>query len=113
MSQIILKRYMQANRIYGKNRWPKLIMGVALLSSLTVDAQNPIIQTSYTADPAPLVYNDRLYLYTSHDEDGSTWFTMNDWKLYSTDDMVNWTEHPMPLTFKTFELEGGDAWAAQ
>ena len=40
-----------------------------------------------------MVWGDRLYLYTSHDEDGSTWFTMNDWKLYSTEDMVNWTDH--------------------
>ena len=57
MSQLILMRYIQANKIYGKNQWRKLAMGVALLSSLTVAAQNPIIQTSYTADPAPLVYN--------------------------------------------------------
>mgnify|MGYP000727217398 FL=1 len=57
------------------------MQGVVLLSGLAVNAQNPIIQTSYTADPAPMVYNDKLYLYTSHDEDGSTWFTMNDWKL--------------------------------
>ena len=32
-------------------------------------ADNPIIQTKYTADPAPMVYNDTVYLYTSHDED--------------------------------------------
>ena len=38
-------------------------------------AQNPIIQTNYTADPAPMVYNDKVYLYTTHDEDNSTWFT--------------------------------------
>ena len=44
-------------------------------------AQNPIIQTNYTADPAPMVYNDKVYLYTTHDEDNSTWFTMNDWRL--------------------------------
>lgn len=94
-------------------RWCRIMQGVVLLSGLAVNAQNPIIQTSYTADPAPMVYNDKLYLYTSHDEDGSTWFTMNDWKLYSTDDMVNWTEHPTPLSFKTFEWAGGDAWAAQ
>lgn len=85
----------------------------ACAAAVAAQAQNPIIQTSYTADPAPMVYNDRLYLYTSHDEDGSTWFTMNDWKLYSTEDMVNWTEHPMPLSYKTFEWAGGDAWAAQ
>ena len=35
-------------------------------------AQNinlPIIQTKYTADPAPYVHNDTVYLYTTHDED--------------------------------------------
>lgn len=94
-------------------QWRRIMQGAVVLSGLSVNAQNPIVQTAYTADPAPLVYNDKLYLYTSHDEDDSTWFTMNDWKLYSTDDMVNWTEHPTPLSFKTFEWARGDAWAAQ
>ena len=85
------------------------VMGI----SFFVKAQNPIIQTAYTADPAPMVYNDKVYLYTSHDEDGSTWFTMNDWKLYTTVDMVNWTEHPIPLSYKAFSWAKGDAWAAQ
>jgi arabinoxylan arabinofuranohydrolase len=40
----------------------------------SADAQNtikqrPIIQTKYTADPAPMVYNDTVFLYTSHHED--------------------------------------------
>lgn len=94
-------------------QWRRIMQGAVVLSGLAVNAQNPIVQTAYTADPAPLVYNDKLYLYTSHDEDDSTWFTMNDWKLYSTNDMVNWTEHPTPLSFKTFEWARGDAWAAQ
>lgn len=94
-------------------QWRRIMQGAVVLSGLSVNAQNPIVQTAYTADPAPLVYNDKLYLYTSHDEDDSTWFTMNDWKLYSTDNMVNWTEHPTPLSFKTFEWARGDAWAAQ
>ncbi len=51
--------------------------------------RNPVIQTNYTSDPAPMVYNDRVYLYTGHDEDGSTWFTMNEWRCYSSADMVN------------------------
>ncbi len=76
-------------------------------------SQNPIIQTTYTADPAPLVYKDRLYLYTSHDEDQSTWFNMNDWKVYSTDDMVNWTDHGTILRYSDFEWAKGDAWAPQ
>ncbi|MEH6305563.1 hypothetical protein RYH73_07910 [Olivibacter sp. CPCC 100613] len=31
-----------------------------LLCGLHVAAQNPIIQTNYKADSAPMVYNDRL-----------------------------------------------------
>ena len=32
-------------------------------------SRNPIITSIYTADPAPMVYEDTLYLYTTHDED--------------------------------------------
>ena len=74
---------------------------------------NPIIQTNYTADPAPMVYNGTLYLYTSHDEDGSTWFTMNDWKLFTTEDMVNWTDHGTVLSYKAFSWAKQNAWAPQ
>ena len=75
-------------------------------------ADNPIVQTNYTADPAPMVYEGRLYLYTSHDEDVTVnnFFTMNDWRLYSTVDMVNWTDHGSPAGYKTFSWGTGDAW---
>ncbi|WP_348823137.1 glycoside hydrolase family 43 protein [Flavobacterium aestuarii] len=76
-------------------------------------SQNPIIQTSYTADPAPMVYNGKVYLYTSHDEDESTWFTMNDWKLYTTEDMVNWTDHGAVMSYKDFSWAKMNAWAIQ
>ena len=29
----------------------------------------PLFPSLYTADPAPMVYGDTLYLYTTHDED--------------------------------------------
>ena len=74
----------------SKNLFLSICLGICSLPAM---AQNPIVQTMYTADPAPLVHNDVLYLYTSHDEDASTWFVMNDWKLYTTTDMVNWTDH--------------------
>ena len=78
-------------------------------------ADNPIVQTNYTADPAPMAYNGRLYLHTTHDEDVtvSNFFTMNDWRVYSTVDMVNWTDHGSPLSYKTFTWGKGDAWAGQ
>ena len=31
--------------------------------------KNPIVTSMYTADPAPMVYGDTLYVYTTHDED--------------------------------------------
>jgi arabinoxylan arabinofuranohydrolase len=76
-------------------------------------AQNPIVQTNYTADPAPMVHNDTVYLYTSHDEDQTVnnFFTMNDWLCYSTTDMVNWTDHGAIMSFRDFEWSRGDAWA--
>ena len=43
-------------------------------------AQNPIVQTWFTSDPAPMVDGDRLYVYTGHDEDGADFFWMYDWR---------------------------------
>jgi beta-xylosidase len=92
----------------------KTILNLCLIAySGILFSQNPIIQTNYTADPAPMVYNDRLYVYTTHDEDDSTWFVMNDWKVYSTNDMVNWTDHGSILSYKDFDWAKRDAWAAQ
>ncbi|MFI1992953.1 glycoside hydrolase family 43 protein [Actinoplanes sp. NPDC020271] len=76
-------------------------------------ADNPIVQTIYTADPAPLVYNGRVYLYTGHDEDNSTYFTMKEWRVYSSADMVNWTDHGSPMSLATFSWAKSDAWAGQ
>jgi hypothetical protein len=61
-----------------------------------------------------MVYNDTVFIYTGHDEDGATWYVMNEWRAYSSVDMVNWTDRGAPLSYKTFSwaLEG-TAWAAQ
>jgi beta-xylosidase len=78
-------------------------------------AQNPIIQTNFTADPAPLVYNGTVYLYTSHDEDDATSFKMVNWRLYTSTDMVNWTDHGAVASLATFPwaVQSNDAWAPQ
>jgi arabinoxylan arabinofuranohydrolase len=89
------------------------IFFVVIILPFSGYAQNPIIQTIYTADPAPMVYKDTVYLYTGHDEDSSSFFTMNDWRCFSTTDMVNWTDHGSPLSYKTFSWAKGDAWAGQ
>ena len=76
-------------------------------------AQNPIVQTCYTTDPAPMVHDGRLYVYTGHDEDKADFFWMQEWRVYSTDDMVNWTDHGSPLAIESFEWADDRAWAAQ
>jgi Glycosyl hydrolases family 43 len=76
-------------------------------------ADNPIVQTIYTADPAPLVHDGRVYLYTGHDEDGSTYFTMKEWRVWSSADMVNWTDHGSPLNLASFSWASNNAWAGQ
>lgn len=92
-----------------------LCSGCGLLNSLNVNAQRPIIQTKYTADPAPMVYNDTVFLYTTHDEDDAEGFKMQDWLLYTSTDMVNWTDHGVVASLKSFDWVKRDngAWAEQ
>ncbi len=85
----------------------------------------PLFQTKYTADPSPLVVGDTLFLYTSHDaspedipdenEKSSAGFFMYDWLLWSTTDMVNWTEHGAVASLKDFSWRSREngAWAIQ
>ncbi|MCG5221036.1 family 43 glycosylhydrolase [Streptosporangium soli] len=87
-----------------------LLLSTVLFPSSAL-ADNPIVQTIYTADPAPLVHNGRVYLYTGHDEDGSTYFTMRDWHVYSSSDMANWTDHGSPMSLATFAWADANAWA--
>ena len=89
--------------------------GCGLLNCLNVNAQRPIIQTKYTADPAPMIYNDTVFLYTTHDEDDAEGFKMQDWLLYTSTDMVNWTDHGVVASLKSFDWVKRDngAWAEQ
>ena len=81
---------------------PFVLFSMWLCGGATLRAQDPIIQTKYTADPAPMVYNDTVFLYTGHDEDDAYSFKMFDWQLYTSTDMVNWTDHGTVATTKTF-----------
>ena len=64
-------------------------------------AENPLIQTYYSPDPAPVVFGDTLCTYSGNDEGGS-FFTMHGWRVSCTTDMVNWTD------MNTLILEAGD-----
>jgi len=76
--------------------------------------ENPVIQTKFTSDPAPMVYKDTVFLYTGHDEDDADGFKMLDWLLYTSTDMVNWRDRGAVATLKDFAWAGTNgAWAAQ
>ena len=93
-----------------------IFISLLSVSAITTSmAQRPIIQTKYTADPAPMVYKDTVFLYTTHDEDDADGFKMFDWLLYTSTDMVNWTDHGVVASLKSFKWVTRDngAWAPQ
>ncbi|WP_437785544.1 glycoside hydrolase family 43 protein [Sorangium sp. So ce1097] len=92
-----------------------MALGIVAAIPSPARADNPFVQTFYTADPAPMVHEGTLYVYTSHDEDVSVnnFYTMNDWRLYSTTDMVNWRDHGSVASYRSFSWGTGDAWAPQ
>ncbi|MBR5636042.1 MAG: glycosyl hydrolase family 43, partial [Pseudobutyrivibrio sp.] len=61
---------------------------------------NPLVTQNYGADPAVLVYNNRIYVYTTNDSQEyeatrakNTYGKINQLNCYSSTDMVNWTDH--------------------
>ena len=112
----------------GNNRVNELVQDSLTLQAAVRGEKNvnlPLFQTKFTADPAPLVVGDTLFLYTSHDaspedipdlnEKNSAGFFMYDWLLWSTTDMVNWTEHGAVASLKDISWRSRDngAWAIQ
>lgn len=83
-------------------------------AALCAHAGNPIVKDRFTADPTAMVDNGRVYLYAGIDEappEGKD-YLMNEWRVYSTCDMVHWTDHGLPLNVKAFKWAKADAWAA-
>lgn len=82
---------------------------------------NPLVKDKFTADPAPMVHDGRLYLYVGHDEyydgqdtaSGGKEFNITEWLCYSTADMQTWTDHGAVLSPADFSWAVGEAWASQ
>ena len=83
----------------------KKLLSLLLLSgaSLTALAQNPIIRDQFTADPTARVFNNKVYLYPSHDikppvGQRQDWFCMEDYHVFSSENLTDWTDHGMIVT---------------
>ncbi|WP_348733821.1 glycoside hydrolase family 43 protein [Rheinheimera texasensis] len=70
--------------------------------------QGPLI---YTADPAALVHDGTLYLYTTHDEQTAQGkdYRMYDYRLWSSRDLQTWQNHGAVLRYSDFAWARGDA----
>ncbi|HLN72290.1 MAG TPA: family 43 glycosylhydrolase, partial [Prolixibacteraceae bacterium] len=93
-----------------------LIISVNHITAQQTMAPNPIITDIYTADPSAHVWKDgRLYLYPSHDVAPPRGCDLMDqYHVYSTDDMVHWTDHGEILRASQVPWgrpEGGFMWA--
>ena len=66
-------------------------------------AQNPIIRDQFTADPTARVFNNKVYLYPSHDimppaGQRQDWFCMEDYHVFSSENLTDWTDHGVIVT---------------
>ena len=82
-----------------KNLIALVLMGVPLALS----AQNPVIRNQFTADPTARVFNNKVYLYPSHDikppvGQRQDWFCMEDYHVFSSENLTDWTDHGMIVT---------------
>ncbi|WP_080676297.1 family 43 glycosylhydrolase [Ruminococcus flavefaciens] len=93
------------------------LTAVTLCASVpaVTQAENPIVQTSFTPDPAPVVFGDELYVFTGCDREGNNdFYYMTGWQCFSTKDMKNWTDHGRILEDTSFSwCNANDAWASQ
>ena len=107
------------NNKTSKSEILKIVAVIATVAAITFGtrsfADNPVVQTSFTADPAPVVISNTVYLYTSHDENDGRGFHMLDWKCYTTTDMANWTDHGSIASLAMFPwaVQDNGAWAPQ
>ncbi|MBQ2675361.1 MAG: family 43 glycosylhydrolase [Prevotella sp.] len=74
------------------------LLSLLLLATLSASAQNPVIRDQFTADPTARVFNNKVYLYPSHDifpPEGQRqdWFCMEDYNVFSSENLTDWTDH--------------------
>ena len=76
---------------------------VLCLVASVAQAQNPIIRDQFTADPTARVFNNKVYLYPSHDivppaGQRQDWFCMEDYHVFSSENLTDWTDHGIIVT---------------
>ena len=81
----------------------KTLTVLMLTVPLVAAAQNPVIRDQFTADPTARVFNNKIYLYPSHDivppaGQRQDWFCMEDYHVFSSENLTDWTDHGVIVT---------------
>lgn len=70
------------------------------LNTVAVNAQNPLFNTQFSADPTARVFDGKIYVYPSHDISPKVdptlrqdWFCMADYHCFSSENLTDWTDH--------------------
>lgn len=77
------------------------VIAASFAATFAASAQNPLIRTMYSADPSARVFNNKVYVYPSHDilaqpgKGREGWFCMEDYHVYSSTNLTDWTDHGM------------------
>jgi len=78
-------------------------------------ADYPIVSHRYLADPGALVYNGRVYLYCSNDDDNPKdekgGYNMKSIVCVSSSDLKNWTDHGIVFEVPRDAAWAGNSWA--
>ncbi|WP_186577047.1 family 43 glycosylhydrolase [Aquibacillus kalidii] len=92
-----------------------MLLLISLLFSNVTYADNPAIKDYFSADPAAIEHNGKVYLYTGHDSAavGGGGYVIPEWSIYSSTDMNNW-EFEGSVSDDIFEWSQNDsAWASE
>jgi arabinoxylan arabinofuranohydrolase len=87
-----------------------------ILIGISIDAfaDYPIAGYRYIADPGSLVYNGRVYLFCSNDDDNEpagTSYDMHSIVCVSSSDLKNWTDHGVVFNVPTDASWASKSWA--
>ena len=73
---------------------------------------NPIIRNKGVCDPHIHIFNNKAYLYASHDASPTqSIYTMFDWHIYSSSDLVNWELESVFKPEDTYIGKSSSCWA--
>lgn len=89
------------------------LLAASVVGSLRVTAAfatNPLIMDQFTADPTARLFDGKIYVYPSHDIKAPpqytgrpNWFVMEDYHVFSSENLTDWKDHGVILTQKDVE----------